>query len=46
MKDYIRRHFAELLGEHTALLDEEGGLDALSALVRGRLLGEQAFQVS
>jgi hypothetical protein len=36
---YIREHFTQLLGEHTALLDEEDGLEQLSELLRGGLLG-------
>ena len=31
MLDYIRRHFAGLLGEDIQLLDQPGGLDAIRA---------------
>jgi hypothetical protein len=34
MKEYIREHFAELLGPYAALLDQPGGLDLLSSLIR------------
>lgn len=40
MCDYIRAHFGDLLGEHIGLLDEEGGLDRLSEMMRRGEFGE------
>ena len=39
MVDYIREHFADVLGPHVALLDQPGGLDALAEMVRSGKLG-------
>ena len=39
MKQYIRDHFADLLGEHILLLEQEGGLDTLSELMRAKKIG-------
>jgi len=32
--DYIREHYGDILGPHTSLLDEEGGLDKIQDLLR------------
>ena len=42
MIDYIRDHFGDVLGEHAALLDRDGGLDELAALLRDGKIGKQA----
>ncbi len=39
MKDYIRQHFGELLGEHACVLDEEDGIERLAQLVRSGRVG-------
>lgn len=37
MVQYIRTHFADVLGSDAALLDTPGGLDALAAKMHARL---------
>jgi len=39
MSNYIREHFADLLGEHLNLLEEEGGLDKLASLMAEGKIG-------
>ncbi len=39
MKQYIREHFAELLGPYESLLDQPGGLDLLAELIRNGRIG-------
>jgi hypothetical protein len=36
---YIRRHFADVLGEHVALLDREDGLDTIAELLQSGRIG-------
>ena len=38
---YIKEHFGEMLGEHAALLDAPGGLDALAGLLERGQLGRR-----
>ena len=39
MIGYIKHHFADLLGSHIDLLDQDGGLDELADLVRRGKIG-------
>ena len=36
---YIKEHFADVLGPHADLLDEEGGLDKVATLLADGKLG-------
>jgi hypothetical protein len=42
MVDYIRAHFADVLGDDVRLLDVDGGLDTLALRVRARLADRRA----
>jgi hypothetical protein len=42
MKEYIREHFADLLGPYEALLDQPGGLDVLAEMLKNGQLGNRA----
>ena len=39
MVAFIREHFSDMLGPHTALLEQPGGLDLLADMVRSGQIG-------
>ncbi len=39
MRQYIKTHFADLLGRHVALVDAPDGLEQLAALLKTGALG-------
>jgi hypothetical protein len=39
MTDYIRDHFAHLLGPHVALLDQPDGLDQIQKMIEAGQIG-------